>query len=255
MLNFTNIFSDIGQSRLKKFLASDPDVLFAFDFDGTLAPIVENPAHAAMAAEVFVKLDALSKKRKVIVLTGRSIEDIRKRLPSTIFRVIGSHGLEGHPDVSRKFLLQAKSTTQKWIEELRDRLEGLHRVWIEDKTYSMAIHYRVRASSHDLPTKLRSVCSLLDPSPEVILGKNVINLIPQGMPNKLGALRAIMKELNAKKAFFIGDDITDEFIFADKNENVFSLKVGTSSHLSAEHYIQKQADIERLIDFLLDNTN
>jgi trehalose 6-phosphate phosphatase len=197
----------------------------------------------------------LAQRKKIAILTGRSVEDVQKRLPGGIFKVVGSHGMEGHPDVSEEFLDRAKAVTQSWLVQLNSQLDGLHRVWIENKLYSLAVHFRVRASSHDLPAVILEKCQSLSPAPEIIKGKNVINLIPYGMPNKLGAINAVMSELNIKKAFFIGDDVTDEFIFAAKNKDIFSIKVGSSSHLSAEYYIKKQSDIRNLLDFLLEHTN
>jgi trehalose 6-phosphate phosphatase len=229
-------------------------VLFAFDFDGTLAPIVDNPNYAAMTLDVFRRLQALANRKKTVILTGRSVGDVQSRLPSGIHKVVGSHGMEGHPDVSDDFLAYARSTTETWITQLSSQLEGLHRVWIENKEFSLAVHYRTRASSHDLPTKLQAKCKLLNPVPEVIYGKNVINLIPNGMPNKLGAINAVMRSLNLERAFFVGDDITDEFIFAAKSKNIFSVKVGLNPLLSAEYYIETQFEIQRLLDFLLEST-
>lgn len=251
---FKDIFSESGQLQLQAFLNSQPQVLFAFDFDGTLAPIVDDPNAAAMNSEVFQRIECLAQRSKTIILTGRSLEDIQSRLPKGIFRVVGSHGMEGHPDVTSEFLAHAKSTCEAWITQVSHQLEGLHRVWIENKLYSLAVHFRVRASSHDLPAKVLEKCESLSPKPEIIKGKNVINLIPHGMPNKLGALTSVMKSLNYQRAFFIGDDITDEFIFAAKNKDIFSVKVGSNSPLSAEYYIESQSEIERLLDFLLKNT-
>lgn len=253
MQRFTDIFSRAGQKKFIEFLTEHPDALLAFDFDGTLAPIVENPEDAVMTPDTFEKLERLATSHTVVILTGRSVEDVQRRLPTGIFRVIGSHGLEGHPDMTDEFLVQAKAIAHNWRRDLSHLLDDLHRVWIEDKSYSLAVHYRMRASSRDLPSKILDKCSRLDPSPEVILGKNVINLIPHGMPNKLGALLALMQELHSKKAFFIGDDVTDEFVFAAKNANIFSVKVGHRSPLSAEHFIKHQKDIGRLLDCLLGN--
>lgn len=252
MQTFTDIFSRAGQKKFIEFLTNFPDALLAFDFDGTLAPIVEKPEDAVMDAETFNKLERLAGLHTVVILTGRSVDDVRARLPAGIFRVIGSHGLEGHPDITDEFLSQAKSIASNWRRDLGHLLEDLHRVWIEDKSYSLAIHFRMRASSHDLPQKILDKCAQISPSPEIILGKNVINLIPHGMPNKLGALLALMQELHSRKAFFIGDDVTDEFVFAAKNENIFSVKVGHKSPLSAEHFIRHQKDIGRLLDCLLE---
>lgn len=254
MQKFIDIFSDAGQQQLKAFLNLKNDVLFAFDFDGTLAPIVDDPNNAVMTPEVFERIGLLAQRKKTVILTGRSVEDVKKRLPSEVFNIIGSHGMEGHPDVSDEFLVSAKKTATTWKAQLSSQTDGLHRVWIEDKGFSLAVHYRMRASSHDLPAKIQNICRSLSPAPEIILGKNVINLIPNGMPNKLGAILAVMKSQKLKKAFFIGDDITDEFIFAAKNKDIFSIKVGSNPHLSAEYYINTQPEIQRLLDFLLENT-
>jgi trehalose 6-phosphate phosphatase len=52
------------------------------------------------------------------------------------------------------------------------------------------------------------------------------------------------------KAFFIGDDVTDEDVFALKKGNIFTVKVGYDFRSGAGYFLRRQREIIRLLDFL-----
>lgn len=247
-----DILSESSRFDLLEFLNKDRKTLFAFDFDGTLAAIIDEPKAAVMAPSAFKKLDEFAKRTKVVVLTGRSIVDVRPRLPESISVVVGSHGLEGHSLVSGSVLEGAFLSTRKWLDSLKNitQKHRKSRLWIEDKNYSLSVHYREVKSSPQFASLIAEIRSLI-PNAKLVLGKRVINLIPDGMPNKLDALRDLMKSFSSETAFFIGDDVTDEVVFMDKSPDIFSVKVGFDSVLSAPYYLHKQDDIEILLDFFL----
>ncbi|MBK9217264.1 MAG: hypothetical protein IPL70_01790 [Uliginosibacterium sp.] len=69
-------------------------MLYAFDFDGTLAPIVANPEQARPSQSVIRHMQILCELAEVAVVSGRRMEDVRERLGFTPHYLIGNHGIE-----------------------------------------------------------------------------------------------------------------------------------------------------------------
>ena len=110
----------------------------AFDFDGTLAPIVSQPDLASAPVAVARRLARLTTLRPVAIITGRRVSDVRPRLGFTPQFVIGKHGAEweqpGVVDVDPARLDPARTQASE--------LAALG-VRVEDKGLSLALHYRV----------------------------------------------------------------------------------------------------------------
>src|SRR5207253_731178 len=92
LIGMKHLFDPEGRRALQAALQARP--LLAFDFDGTLAPIVERADDARVAAEDAQRLDALSRLRPVAVVTGRSVADVTRRLGFSPQFVVGNHGAE-----------------------------------------------------------------------------------------------------------------------------------------------------------------
>src|ERR1700732_1713074 len=87
-----HLFDPEGRRALAAALRAQP--LLAFDFDGTLAPIVEHPDEARVAVEVAERLDRLARLRPVAVVTGRSVADVAGRVGFSHRVLVGEHGAE-----------------------------------------------------------------------------------------------------------------------------------------------------------------
>src|SRR5262245_42923305 len=135
-----HLFASEGERALREVMRLAP--LLAFDFDGTLAPIVDRPHDAIVPVAVSQSLAALAQDLPVAVITGRSVADVRPRLGFAPRYVIGNHGAED-PDVG------PPSAASQALDALRHRV-ALHAedlvdggVEVEDKQYSIALHYRL----------------------------------------------------------------------------------------------------------------
>jgi trehalose 6-phosphate phosphatase len=162
--------------------------LFAFDFDGTLSRIVSVPSEARMKKKTSDLLCRLSKLAAVAIVSGRSVSDLRQRLDFEPRYIIGNHGLEGMSTNARA-LEGAAAVCRSWLAELgkRDWEAGTE---IEDKTFSLAIHYRRARSRTHARQAIRDAVASLHPRPRVIEGKLVCNLVPPGAPHKGAAIEA-----------------------------------------------------------------
>src|SRR5687768_5857682 len=138
------LFSVPGRRKLDEFVR--PGLLCAFDFDGTLAPIVMHPDKASTPQNVVARLNELANYTKLAVITGRSVEDARVRLGFSPEYVVGNHGLEGIPGWEERgaYFKEVCNTWLVVLTHLLKELPALEReIWIENKGYSLSVHYRM----------------------------------------------------------------------------------------------------------------
>jgi trehalose 6-phosphate phosphatase len=221
--------------------------LLAFDFDGTLAPIVSKPGQARMRAGTRVLLKKLAMRCDCIVVSGRSRDDVKNRLRGIgLKEVVGNHGIE--PWGSSK---QLAKTVQAWIPRLEEALQGFPGVLIEGKQFSVSVHYRhVRHKSvalqaiHAAAATLRGV--------RLVGGKQVVNFVPRGAPDKGRAVQTAKRRGRHNRVVFVGDDTTDENAFAVlRNQRSLGIRVGKKQTSLARYYIRNQGEIDRLLVALI----
>lgn len=227
--------------------------LYAFDFDGTLSKIVRNPQDATIKSSIDLLLRELAKHAPVAIISGRSIADLKNHLKFVPPHIIGNHGLEGlgtRPDA----LDLAHKICEDWKKYLETHLpkdELAAGIAIEDKAFSIAVHYRKCASKKKAKIDVLNVVANLDPKPRIILGKCVVNLLPPGAPHKGVALVELMFQTGIKSAFYIGDDDTDEDVFSLPNARILTVKVGKKMTSQAQFYIHEQNEIDRVLKTIL----
>ena len=114
-------------------------VLLGFDYDGTLAPIVTDPKRAMMRKSTFALLKRVAERYPTVIISGRAHADVRKLMGGLhVAGIIGNHGLEPWHS-SERF----EKTVKRWLPVLRKALDGISGVKVEDKRYSVAVHYRL----------------------------------------------------------------------------------------------------------------
>lgn len=223
-------------------------VLLATDFDGTIAPIVQDPATAQIhpaAKSFFERID--SPEVVVAILSGRDVEDVRARTRGVRAIVAGAHGLECE-DADGRLLWTCRRPFPSPDASLIEALEQAG-VRIEPKKYSMAVHFRgldPRAISDSLS---RFIWWARDEGLDVIPGRMVIEArVPGG--GKRAALRAIAAYVDARRVVYAGDDTTDFDALAYAASHGRAAFV-TSSERSAPdvHGLARVGDIEDLCTF------
>jgi trehalose 6-phosphate phosphatase len=224
------------------------NMLLALDYDGTLSPIARNPAKARMRTRTKKALELVARRYPTAVISGRGRRDVAALLEGVpLVAILGNHGLE-----SAEKMEPYENVVSRWVPLLHDALDGVQGVSIEDKTYSLAIHYRRSRSPRSAVRKIRGAVASLEGDPRVIGGKCVINVIPPGAPHKGLALERLRDEQRADKAVFIGDDLTDEDVFElDQPEKVLGIRVGQASWSSAPYYLRDQSEVDQLLEFLV----
>jgi trehalose 6-phosphate phosphatase len=244
------LFSDAGRRRLDAIVQRR--VLCAFDFDGTLAPIVVRPEHAHLPNDIMAHLVALSAHAPVAIITGRSVDDIRDRLGFVPDFIIGNHGVEGVPGWE-SHAAQHQALSASWMMQLSGALqEGTHDagIEVEDKRYSLSVHYRLTADPERSASGLRQVFSRMEPAPRVVAGKYVFNLVPQDAAHKGNALERLMAITGARSAIYVGDDVTDEDVFRLRRQDLLSVRVEQAADSAAEFFLERPGDILALLQEL-----
>lgn len=242
-----HLFSPAGEMALAALLRRQ--VLFGFDFDGTLAPIVAQPDAARVPPPVAERLGALAALRPVVVVSGRAVADLRARLGFEPRHIVGSHGAED-PTQDNGASEANAAALDPLREHLRRHADDLAAagVSVEDKRQSIALHYRRAA----VPAAARALLQrLLDPAPgaaAVLAGKRVFNATAPGAPDKARALRELLRRCAADCAFFAGDDRNDEPVFAAAPPEWLTVRVGRARGSKARFYIDGPRQMAELLD-------
>jgi trehalose 6-phosphate phosphatase len=240
-----DILAAVNRRVLLQFVCSR--VVLAFDFDGTLAPIVADPATAAMRPKTRALLAAVGRRYPCVIISGRGREDVRRRVAGVgTVEVIGNHGIE--PWQSSEPRLRA---VQRWQPLLARKTAGFRGVEIEDKVYSVAVHYRRSREKKKVRAAIEEAAAALG-DVRLIKGKQVVNLLPVDAPHKGIALEAARARCKCDTAIYVGDDETDEDVFAmDQPGRLLSIRVGRNQRSLASYYIRSQREIDRLLRVFL----
>lgn len=224
-----------------------PKVLLAFDFDGTLAPIVADPDRARMRPRTRRLLLRLASRYPCIVLSGRSLEDLRGKLAGTgIVHAVGNHGAEPWGGARK-----ARRQVARWKAALSRGLASIPGVRIEDKKLSLTVHYRQCRRKAQARAQVLNAVRLL-PGARLIGGKQAVSIVPKDAPNKGTALQAELDRLAVDRALFVGDDETDEDVFSLRHgPRLFTIRVGRKHGSRARYFLRNQEDIDELLRLLL----
>ncbi len=254
--------------KIKKILENNYLFLF-LDCDGTLAPIVNLPHQAVIAKETKRILNLLSKSKncRVAIISGRSLGDLKKKVNLRNIIYSGNHGLQIQgpklkyelplPLDYRKALPQIKA-------QLKKKLSGIKGILLEDKKFSLALHFRL-ADKHRLPlvkTVFHEITAvyLVRDQIKVKSGKQVLEVRPPLPWDKGKAVLWLLARqeifLKDKKFFpiYIGDDLTDEDAFAALKNKGLTVLVGLPGSSQAQYYIKDVQEVKDCLKFILNIT-
>jgi trehalose 6-phosphate phosphatase len=244
-----HLFDPEGRRAIEAALLAQP--LLAFDFDGTLAPIVARPDEARVAAEVSQRLEHLARLRPVAVVTGRTVADVAQRLGFSPQFIVGNHGAE---DPGRSVGLDGSA-----LDGLRARLAAQASelaaagIQVEDKQFSLALHYRLAPEPVLAAACIEAVLDPPEPGLRTFGGKCVVNVVLADAPDKGDAVVSLVRRAGCGAAVFVGDDVNDEAVFARAQPNWLTVRVGRGDAQSrAEFFLSGQSEVETLLDTMLD---
>jgi trehalose 6-phosphate phosphatase len=209
---------------------------------------VRDRERAAMRATTRTLFAKVCQLYPCAVISGRPRGDVTDRLAGIdVGAVVGNHGLEPGPRVER--FARVIATVRPVLESA---LDGTRGVDIEDKRYSLALHYRNARRRGEARAAIQRAVLGLPLALRVVPGKLVVNLVPPAAPNKADALIGLRERHRADTAFYVGDDATDEDVFAlDQPGRLLSVRIGRSSNSAARYYLKTQREIDSLLSRLI----
>lgn len=259
------VFDEIQKIK-KKWIASDHRMLF-LDFDGTLTPVVKDPASSFLDKETENILSEIA-LREVIslsIISGRALSDLKKRAYINGAYLAGCHGLEvkgkgfnfSHPDVAKNWNL-----LMRIAERLKRRYSSIKGVLIENKELEIAVHYRnVREREIQLVRDgIKDIQEYYKEKIEIGFGKKVFEIKPKTDWDKGSCVRMLMLVIKAGLPkgmsvlpVYIGDDKPDEPAFKVVSKNGVSIAVGENSKpfLKAEYFLMNTEDVKNFLKFIL----
>lgn len=246
-----HLLSPQGELALAAALARRP--LLAFDFDGTLAPIVARPGDARLSVAVARRLEKLSRRLPVAVVTGRGVDDVSARLQFRPHYVVGNHGAEDEqapvPAVAMREALQP----------LRDRLyrmaESLEAVGVEveDKGFSIALHYRCARDQTHARALITSLLRRPGEHTRIFGGKRVVNVMAADAPDKADAVERLVSRAGTGAAVYMGDDVNDEVVFERAPAHWLTVRVGRDDpHSKAGFFLDSSAEVGIVLHKMLE---
>lgn len=253
------LFSDEGQAALQQTLQRHP--LLAFDFDGTLAPIVARPQDAAVPAAVALQLRQLRGHFPIAVVSGRRIADMQHRLGFEPHFLVGNHGAEDPSLPPQEHLATALTPLRQRLQQATLDLQQAG-VLVEDKHYSIALHYRLavnqelaQATIHRVLANSQTKPALLPEALHIFGGKKVVNVMSALAPNKADAIARLAQRQGSDVVVFVGDDINDEPVFERNEPGWLTIKVGLDNARSkAQFFLVSIQEIGALLNAIQQRT-
>jgi trehalose 6-phosphate phosphatase len=228
-----------GRAQVSRFVASRP--LVALDYDGTLAPIVSDPDRALMSARTESLLREVSRRFPCAIVSGREAAGLRPLLSRVaVARVVGNHGVRG----------RFSQLVSSWSRSVEASLGGEPGLLLEHKRASLSIHYRAARDRRRARERVMAAVATLEEA-RLVRGKLVVNVLPARGGHKGEAVSRLRAQLGRRSVIFIGDDVTDEDVFALDADWLLAARVGRSARSRARWFLRSQREVDALLELLL----
>ena len=255
------LFSD--RAKIEGTLKGKFIYLF-LDYDGTLAPIAGTPGGAVMSGRTKRLLCQLSEMPncKIAIVSGRKLNDLEKRIRLKNIVYVGNHGFEiKGPKI--KFESPISTRYRRSLEEIKKKLQKelspIDGAFVEDKGFSLGVHYRLAAKKNIVAIKnIFYATTLVYELRNIIIvrtGKMALEIRPSVDWDKgkvvlwlLGRRLFVMRNKKMKVLpVYIGDDTTDEDAFESLKDKGVTIFVGKPKKTRAQFYLK---DTEEVAEFL-----
>ena len=220
--------------------------LLFLDYDGTLAPIVDDPAAAVPHPAVPDLLAQLAAQHAVVVVTGRDLAALARLLGGR-HRAVGLHGAE-HGWSDGTVESRAAEAHADALARLRDAVPDGDGIVVEGKGSAFAVHYRAAPDADAARALLEPWAASVPDGLVAVWGKRVVELRAEGV-SKGTAVTALATAHPDRTPVYLGDDTTDEDAFAALQalrQPSVTVKVGDGA-TAAGHRLP---DVEAVVAYL-----
>jgi len=219
------------------------NLAFLLDIDGTLLDLAPTPGGVRVPPGLTDSLKRLLARTSgaLALVSGRSLQDIDRIFAPDLFPAVGGHGAEmrltGHIEA---VAIHAPPLDKEFRRRLAEIARIAPGILIEDKGYSLALHYRMAPEAEQ--AIYREVSRLRADLPnapiEVLPGKCVCEIKHSGFTKATGVREVMARApFQGRRPLFIGDDVTDETVFAIMPDfDGLSFSVGRRAQGVAGHF-------------------
>ncbi len=256
-------------SEVEKQLKAAGRVLLLCDYDGTLTPIVETPDSACLPEETRSILQELAKQSRftVGIISGRALDDLRRKVGIRNIIYAGNHGLEIEgPDIHfiNPIAEEMRPVFKLMYRVLTKALSTVRGVHVENKGLTLSVHYRLvdDKKTEEVDSIFERVIATARSLGKVVVtsGKKVYEVRPGVDWNKGKAIALLMEQYGKPKTkagvlpVFLGDDTTDEDGFrVIVQRDGIAVFVGEEMQGSAaRYYLKSPAEVEKFLKMLLE---
>jgi trehalose 6-phosphate phosphatase len=248
---------DVHSAAVRGQFAAASELLLCLDFDGTLAPIVADPARAELLPAAERALEAIEALPEIstAVVSGRGLDDLRERVP--VATRAGNHGLELERDgavtvhpIARK----RAAAVQGVCDQLKRELAPIPNTRIENKRLTGTVHVRsvppdaretVRETTHDVITDIAGDALA------VSSGKRVLEISPAIPWHKGAAVRLLAADHpDDTLVVYIGDDVSDETAFRALGADDIGVKVGAGESTAATYTATDPTTVAEILEWI-----
>jgi len=243
--------------------------LVALDFDGTLAPLVDDPDAATMTTAARAAVDRLaeiagSTRTRLAFVSGRALDDLalRTAAPAGSY-LVGSHGAEfgrvtesGVEAVPLELSPEQAEHLATLVAALEAAVDGRAGAWVQTKPSAAVLHTRLAAQHDAEPAIAAADAAAARLHLPAMHGKDVVEIavVPTTKGAALDRLRDVVgQETDARDVhvLYAGDDTTDEHAFEVLRAGDVAVKVGTGD-TSAAHRVDHADELAELLELLAD---
>ncbi len=213
------------------------------DIDGTLLDLAPTPREVWVPPGLSTTLNRLLEKTSgaLALVSGRSLNDIDLIFAPEQFPAVGGHGAELRLSADSEAVATHAPPMDK---ELKRRLAAIAKlspgILLEDKGYSLALHYRLAPHAEKAIYEAVSLirADLPNAPIEVLPGKCVCEIKPSGFNKASGVIELLSHApFKGRRPVFIGDDVTDESVFAIMPDfGGLAFSVGRRAKGVADHF-------------------
>ncbi|QRR00470.1 bifunctional alpha,alpha-trehalose-phosphate synthase (UDP-forming)/trehalose-phosphatase [Dyadobacter sandarakinus] len=250
--------NDSGINEIRKAYESASRRILFFDYDGTLAPIVPDPAKAIVSEDVKKLLMQIAKRDTVVIISGRDRHFLTSLFDDLPAHLIAEHGALIRSQGSKEWVLN-EQYEENWKDSIRPIMEMYEKrcpgAFVEEKETSLAWHYRM-ADDKDYASRraqelLWQLKSFIQPelNLQVIDGSKVVEVKKTAF-NKGTAARAFVEDGQYDFILAIGDDTTDEDMFEILPDTAFTIKIGDALS-AARNHIRSQEEVFHFLNFMV----
>lgn len=255
--------------EIEKHFKAAGRVLLLCDYDGTLTPIVENPESAYLPESTKQVLQKLANQGRftVGIISGRALEDLKKRVRINNIIYAGNHGLEIEgPDIVfvNPIAEEMRPVFHLIQQVLLKALIPIRGVQIEDKGLTLSVHYRLveDEKSQEVKNIFERVIATARSLGKVVVtsGKKVYEVRPAVEWDKGKAISLLIDKYGRPKTkkglfpVFLGDDTTDEdgFKVVRKQDGIAIFVGDENRNSAADYYLKSPAEVEQFLGMALD---